>query len=223
MVHKNGVEIECDLFGEYIDIVIDMGPESGNDYEFEICSVAIVGEDCSENCDSLTEYERHSTVPDAIEVIKGGFPVTFAIEHIYPVPDDSEFDAKLRQKSGEELSFVQLEEHSYETIVKIAAIDEALDDYDLIIESYDAASVEKETLMTDLIKVSVKTVTLQTIVLTPGTPWTWKLPILDFYDLETLTRIDPIIDTQLQAFVSYDASAQEFVFVGGEQSLSLAN
>ena len=139
-MHKNGVEIECDLFGEYVDIVIDMGQESGNNYEFEICSLAILG--CSENCDSLTEYERQGTVPDTIEVIRGGLPVSFAIEHIYPVPEDADFEAKLRQKPGAELSFVSLEEHSDETLVKITATDEAESEYDLVIESYDAASAE---------------------------------------------------------------------------------
>ena len=42
-MHKSGVEIECDLIGKYVDIVIDMGAESGNNYEFEICSVAVLG------------------------------------------------------------------------------------------------------------------------------------------------------------------------------------
>ena len=104
-VHKNGVEIECDLLGKYVDIVIDISQEIGNGYEIEICSLAIfggevgeVGEVISENLDSptLTEYERHSTVPDAIEVIRGGFPVSFSIEHIYPVPENAGFDVKLR-------------------------------------------------------------------------------------------------------------------------------
>ena len=103
MVHKNGVMIECDLFGQYVDIVIDMGPESGNNYEFEICSLAILG--------STIEYtyEREGTVPDAIEVIRGGFLVSFSIEHIYPVPEVAGFVAGLRQKSGAELSFVSLD------------------------------------------------------------------------------------------------------------------
>ena len=42
-VHKNGVQIECNLFGKYVNIVINMQNEIGNGYEFEICSLAILG------------------------------------------------------------------------------------------------------------------------------------------------------------------------------------
>ena len=42
--HKSGVEIECDLIGQYVDIVIDMSEETGNGYEFQICSFAVLGE-----------------------------------------------------------------------------------------------------------------------------------------------------------------------------------
>ena len=43
MVHKSGVEIQCDLYGLYVHILIDMQEERGNSYEFEICSLAILG------------------------------------------------------------------------------------------------------------------------------------------------------------------------------------
>lgn len=45
IVHKNGVEIECvtTLVGKYVTIEINMGKEKGNDYSFEICSLAVLG------------------------------------------------------------------------------------------------------------------------------------------------------------------------------------
>ena len=44
-MHKNGVEIECEnlLVGNYVTIEINMSKERGNQYEFEICSFAVLG------------------------------------------------------------------------------------------------------------------------------------------------------------------------------------
>ena len=122
MVHKNGVEIGCDLFGKFVHIVIDMDQEIGNAYQIEICSLAVLGY-CDGDCDNLMEYERDGTVPEAIEVIKGGFPVSLTVEDIYPVPESVNFVAGLRQKSGAELAIVTLEEEqSGETLVRITAL-----------------------------------------------------------------------------------------------------
>ena len=53
MVHKNGVEVKCDatLVGRYVTVEINMQKESGNSYEFEICSFAVLGE-CIGECEA---------------------------------------------------------------------------------------------------------------------------------------------------------------------------
>ena len=71
MVHKNGVEIGCDLVGKYVHIVIDMGREIGNNYQIEICSLAVLSY-CDGDCDV---YRRDDKLPESFEVEQDVFEI----------------------------------------------------------------------------------------------------------------------------------------------------
>ena len=66
-------------------------------------------------------YIREQAVPATLEVLQGGFPESFYVEHVYPDANPpSSFVPNLRQKPGEELDFVHLQElNSGETLVTI--------------------------------------------------------------------------------------------------------
>ena len=99
-----------------------MQEEKSNGYEFSICSLGVFG--CSpECCDSGCvmappfgssggeAYHREQVLSATLEVLQGGFPESFIVEHVYPDANPpSNFEPNLRQKAGEELDFVHLQE-----------------------------------------------------------------------------------------------------------------
>ena len=53
-----GVEIWCNLEGQYVTLVADLADLSGQSYEMSICSLGVMG----------AEYVRDTEIPSVIEV-----------------------------------------------------------------------------------------------------------------------------------------------------------
>ena len=59
-------------------------------------------------------------------------------------------------------------------------------------------------------------------VLTVNTPTSWQVPVYSD-ETESLSSVSANMNPSLQAFITYDSSANEFLFSGDELSAQLAN
>ena len=125
-------------------LVGDLKHLNGQTYEQSVCSVGIMG----------TRYIRSSTPTTNFTLVTGASD-SFTIEAIRSeLTIGNELSIYLRQKSGNELSWVSFEQGS-PTKVKVNACDIATGSYTLTLESYDNNSAVKTVLKTDTVAIKV--------------------------------------------------------------------
>ena len=146
-VWNYGKEIPCNLEGQYVHLVAYLSHLIGS-YEMGVCSFGIIG----------TKYVRAaSLIPTSVEVTQGDTLSVF-IPHIYSdFAIGTEMAIDLRQADGTELSFVTLINQSGTTEVFIDAIGVVTgDDYELVLQSFNALTTVQSSLKTDIIEVTVQ-------------------------------------------------------------------
>ena len=139
-----GIEIWCNLEGQYTTIVADLTELSGQTYEMSICNLGVMG----------TEYVRENYVLTSISLGQAETEV-IAVENIYSkFTIGNTLDINLRQKAGTELFWVTLEQGN-PTLIKTVPAGVAPGDYTLILQSFDNNGSVKSTLKEDVITIIV--------------------------------------------------------------------
>ena len=103
-----------------------------------------------------TEYARTTPVIDSIFVTAGDTS-SFVVEHIASsLSITTDLEINLRQKPGQELSFISFVDGSYETQVTIDASFLICDaSYELTLESFNSLSSVQTTLKTDVVMIKI--------------------------------------------------------------------
>ena len=205
-----GIEVWCNLEGQYVHIVADLSHLTGP-YTMSLCSVGIMG----------TSFERNEPLPNHIELAQGE-SIEIPVPYIFDEHGIStEQIINLRQAASAEFSFVTIYEKAESSTVHIDSVGLEIADYELHLESFDTLSTLKTTLKTDIIIVSVtepKSVTLTTQFISPIESASWDLDLER--DSLTTVQIEPPID--LARFISYNDLTDTLFFDGSQDSGFLA-
>ena len=124
-----GIEVWCNLEGQYVHIVADLSHLIGS-YTMSLCSVGIMG----------ASLVRDEPLPTSIEIFQGQ-SMSVGVPHFFDeFTGIQEYTINLRQVTSSELAFVTISEEDGQSIVHIDPEGIPFGDYELKLESFDALS-----------------------------------------------------------------------------------